>query len=35
MLTLTEIGKQVMLFDLPPAEPAPALLHVAPRGLAA
>lgn len=35
MLTLTEVGKQVMLFDLPPAEPAPALLHVAPQGIAA
>ena len=35
MLTLTEVGKQVMLFDLPPAEPAPGLLHVAPRGVAA
>jgi anti-sigma B factor antagonist len=35
MLTLTEVGKQVMLFDLPPAEPAPALLHVAPQELAA
>jgi anti-anti-sigma factor len=35
MLTLTEVGKQVMLFDLPPAEPAQALLHVAPHGLAA
>jgi MFS superfamily sulfate permease-like transporter len=32
MLTLTEVGKQVMLFDLPSAEPAPALLHVAPTG---
>jgi anti-sigma B factor antagonist len=35
MLTLTEIGKQVMLFDLPPTDPTPTLLHVAPRRLAA
>jgi anti-sigma B factor antagonist len=35
VLTLTEVCKQVVIFDLAPAEPAPALLHVVPRGLAA
>ena len=35
MLTLTKVGKQVVIFDLAPAKPAPALLHVAPSGLAA
>ncbi len=35
VLTLTEVCKRVVIFDLAPAEPAPALLHVVPRGLAA
>jgi len=35
MLTLTEVCKQVVIFDLVPTEPAPTLLHVAPRGVAA
>jgi anti-sigma B factor antagonist len=35
VLTLTEVCKQVVIFDLAPAEPAPALLHVAPPGVAA
>ena len=35
VLTLTEVSKQVMIFDLAPAEPAPALLHVLPPGVAA
>jgi len=34
VLTLTEVGEQVMIFDLAPAEPVPPL-HVAPPGLAA
>jgi anti-anti-sigma factor len=28
VLALTEVDKQVVIFDLAPAEPAPALLHV-------
>jgi anti-anti-sigma factor len=35
MLTLTEVCKQVVIFDLVPTEPAPALLYVAPQGVAA
>jgi anti-sigma B factor antagonist len=35
VLTLTDVGKQVAIFDLAPAEPAPALLHVVPPGVAA
>lgn len=35
VLTLTEVSKQVMIFDLASAEPAPALLHVVPPGVAA
>jgi anti-sigma B factor antagonist len=35
VLTLTEVGEQVVIFDLAPTEPAPALLHVLPPGVAA
>jgi anti-anti-sigma factor len=35
VLTLTEVGKQVMIFDLAPTELAPSLLHVLPPGAAA
>jgi anti-sigma B factor antagonist len=33
VLTLTEVCKQVVIFDLAPTEPAPALLHVLPPGV--
>jgi len=35
VLALTEVCKQVEIFDVAPAGPAPALLHVAPLGVAA
>jgi anti-sigma B factor antagonist len=34
VLTLTEVCKHVVIFDLAPAEPAQALLHVLPPGVA-
>jgi anti-anti-sigma regulatory factor len=33
VLTLTEVCKQVVIFDLPPAEPLPAPAHVLPPGV--
>jgi anti-sigma B factor antagonist len=33
VLTLTEVGKQVVIFDLAPAEPLPAPAHVLPPGV--
>jgi len=35
MLALMEVSKQVVIFDIAPSEPAPALLHVLPPGVAA
>lgn len=35
VLALTDVCKQVVIFDLAPTEPAPALLHVLPPGVAA
>jgi anti-sigma B factor antagonist len=34
VLTLTEVCKQVVIFDLAPAEPVPAPVHVLPPGVA-
>jgi anti-sigma B factor antagonist len=35
VLTLTEVSEQVVIFDLAAAEPAPALFHLFPPGVAA
>jgi anti-sigma B factor antagonist len=35
VLTLTDVGKQVVIFDVAPTDPAPALLHALPKGVAA
>jgi anti-sigma B factor antagonist len=35
LLTLTEVRKQVLIFDLAPAEPSPALAHLLPQEAAA